>query len=139
MSEVKSIIEYSVDLSEQDAPVPLPTKSYPFEIRSAEVKTSTNTGNEYYSIGLYISPDDYPADYTEGDPDGTILMYNRLSAADKPNARYRVKKFCLAIGAKTAKKIDTTEWIGLTGTCDVGVEEFEGEKRAVVTKIHTSD
>ncbi len=60
-----SIIEYDTDLSEAEAPVPLPAGDYPAEIRSAERKTSA-AGNEYINVTFHISPEAYPADYTEG-------------------------------------------------------------------------
>lgn len=135
MSENRSIVTYSDDISGAEAPAPLPVGQYAAEIIGAEVKTSANTGNDYYSVQVRIHADAYPADFTEGDPDGTVLTFNRVSAEDTPRGRYQARKFCEAIGAKTGKQIDTSEWIGLTCMVEVDHQEYEGEKRAQAKKI----
>jgi hypothetical protein len=133
MSE-SSIIEFSEDIANAEAPVPLPAGDYTAEIRAAEVKTS-GKGNEYFAVTFFIPPEQYPADYTDGDPDGTTLGYNRLQKRDDTSGRYRVRKFCEAIGAKMGKKIDVNEWIGLTATVAVDNSEWEGEPRAEIKKV----
>lgn len=133
MSE--SIIEYSVDLNEQNAPEPLPARDYPAEIRAAERKVSKTSGNEYPAIKFFIAPENYPADFTEGNPNGEVLDYNRLSLADTPQARYRMRKFLEAIGGPLGKSLDLNALVGLTATVTIDHEEFEGVKRAVITKV----
>lgn len=134
MSDTPSIIEFSEDLSNAEAPAPLPKSDYPFEVRSAEKKTSAK-GNEFASIVLFIAPEAYPADFTEGNEDGTMLTYNRLMLSDTPQNRYRVRKFLEAVGAKTGKKLDLNDLIGLNGIVSVDHEMYEGENRAVAKKI----
>lgn len=136
MSEVTTIVEYGEDISDAVAPDPLPAKEYPGEIRSAEVKTSTNTGNRYYSVGLFISPENYPADYnSENAPDGRTFQYNLLSAEDTPNARYRLKKFLEQVGLPMSKRIDVNEWIGQQVTVELKHGSWQGEVREEVAKI----
>lgn len=130
-----SIIEYSTDISTQEAPVPLPVRTYPAVIRKAEAKTSEK-GNRYASLSLFISPDDFPADYpTENAPDGVNLPFNRMVLEDNAAARYRMKKFCETIGAPTGKRIDLSQWINLSVQVSVKHETYEGEVRAVAEKI----
>lgn len=133
MSE-NSIIEFSEDISNAEAPVPLPPGDYTAEIRAAEVKESAK-GNQYFAVTFFIQPEQYPADYTDGDPDGTTLSYNRLQKRDDTAGRYRVRKFCEAIGAKMGKKIDVNDWIGQTATVAVTNSEYEGEQRAEIKKV----
>lgn len=136
MSEVKSIVEFSEDVATQEAPVPLPVGDYPAEIRGAEVKTSASSGKEYGSVQFFIAPESYPADFTEGDPDGMVLTFNRVSVQDTPAGRHRLRKFIEAIGAKPVKtKLDMNEWVGLTATVTIVHDEYEGEKRAVISKV----
>lgn len=136
MSEV-SILEYSEDISTAEAPPPIPVGEYPATIEAVEQKTSATSGNEYLSVALVIAPDDYPADF-DGDmyPDGVRLMHNRLITEDSPRARYRMRKWCEAIGAKTGKNIDPTEWIGLNCVVGVAHEPWEGEQRATIKKVN---
>jgi hypothetical protein len=135
MSEVNSVLEFSEDISNAEPPVPLPVGDYPAEIRGAEKKTSQRTGNDYIKVDFFVAPENYPADYTEGNPDGEILSFMRLSAEDTPRARHRMRKFCEAIGAPTGTKVDLNGWVGLTATVSIAEEEYEGEKRAVIAKV----
>jgi len=136
MSEA-SIIEFSEDLSNAEAPAPLPEQDYPFEIRAAEKKQS-NKGNDYLALTLFIAPESYPVDFTDGDPDGSSLSYNRVQLEDNQRNRYRLRKFLEAVGAPLSSKIDLNGLVGLTGTVTVKHEEYEGETRAVAAKISAS-
>jgi len=135
MTEQTSIIEYTSDLSEAEAPVPLPAGDYPAEIRSVERKTSSK-GNDYINVTFMIAPEAYPADYTEGSEEGTILSYGRLSPDENQRARYNMRKFCEAIGAKMGKSLDLNEWVGLSAIVTVAHETYEGEDRANIKKVN---
>lgn len=134
MSE-HSIIEYSEDISTAEAPEPLPVGDYPAEIRAAERKTSAK-GNPYGAVTFFIAPENYPADFTQGDPDGMSLAFNRVPVDDTPAARYRMRKFCEAIGAPTGSRVDMNEWIGLTAVVSITHDTYEGETRAVISKVN---
>lgn len=134
MSEVQSIIDYNEDLGNAEAPVPLPIGDYTADIRSAEVRTSPK-GNQYIAVAFYISPDSYPADFTEGNADGETLTFMRLSPENTIRARYQMKKFCEAIGAKLGKTIDLNDWIGLTAVVEVAHSTYEGDARAEIKKV----
>jgi len=135
MSDAMGILEFSEDVGSQDAPVPLPAGDYTAEIRAAAKKTSATTGNDYVQVTFFIQPDQYPADYSEGDPDGQALTFNRVSTQDTPAGRYRLRKFLEAIGAKMGKSIDLNDWVGLTATVKVDSETYEGETRAVIKSV----
>jgi hypothetical protein len=134
MSEVSSIIEFDEDIANAEAPVPLPVGDYPAEIRGATKKTS-GAGNDYAQVTVFIAPEAYPADYSEGDPDGTTLTYNRVSLMNTPAARHRLRKFLEAIGAPAGKTIDLNDWVGRSATVAVQHDTYEGETRAVVGKV----
>jgi len=131
-----SILSYSQDISTQEAPPPLPVGPYPAEIVSAVRRISQTSGNEYVSVQFRVHPDAYAADYTEGDPDGTVLTYNRLLTADTPRDRYRMRKFVEAIGGRSGRDVDLNDWLGMTASIEVGESEYEGEKRAEIRKIN---
>lgn len=133
-NNVSSIIEFSEDVANAEAPVPLPKGDYPAEIRGAVRKTS-QAGNEYARVTFYISPDSYPADFTEGDEDGMTLDYNRVTLQDTPAGRHRLRKFGESIGAPLGKQIDLNDWVGRTATVTIDHDTFEGETRAQITKV----
>ncbi len=134
MTEQSSIIEFSEDIANAEAPVPLPVGDYPADIRSA-VRKRSNAGNEYAQVGFFVAPESYPADYSEGDPDGMLLYYQRVSLQDTPAARHRLRKFLEAIGAPAGKSVDLNDWVGRTATIAVQHDTYEGETRAVVGKV----
>lgn len=134
MSELPMIIEYTEDLSEATEPQPLPAGDYTGEIRGVEAKTS-DKGNRYISVAFFIEPEQYPADYTDGNPDGTTMSYNRLSPEANQRARWNMKKFCEAIGVPLTSKIDLNEWIGKTAIIEVINGSYEGSPTAQIKKI----
>ena len=130
-----SVIEFDEDISQAEAPVPLPVGDYPAEVRSAVQKSAASTGNPYASVGFFISADAYPADYTEGEPDGMLLTFNRVSLQNTPAGRHRLRKFIEAIGAPAGSKIDLNDWIGRSATVTITHDTYEGEVRANVAKV----
>lgn len=133
-----SVIEFEEDISQAEAPVPLPVGDYVGEIRSATQKTGQSSGKPYAAVQFFIPADQYPADYTEGEPEGTMLSYNMVSLANSPNARFRLRKFLEAIGAPGGKKIDLNDWIGRTATVSIQHGQFEGVPKAEIAKVVAS-
>lgn len=133
-SGMPSVVEFDDDISQAEAPVPLPVGDYQAEIRGATQKTSQN-GNPYASVQFFIPAEQYPADYTEGEPDGSVLTYNRVSLQNTPASRHRLRKFGEAIGAPLGKKIDLNDWVGRTATVTVQHDTYEGEQRAAIGKV----
>lgn len=136
MSEAPSILSYASAIADAEPPVPLPVGDYPAEIRGAAIKTSQRSGNTYVSISFFVAPEHYPADYTDGNADGELLTYNRLVYEDSPRGRHRMRKFTESIGApNSGTDVDVNTWVGLSANLAIGVEEFEGEPRAVIQKV----
>lgn len=131
-----SLIEYSVDLEQQTEPQPLPVNTYPGSIESAEVKQTKDGSGEYLSLGIRISTDAYPADYADGDPDGTLMYFNRTPVADAPRARWLMKRLRTACGLPTrGRTIDPYDFVGLTVNVAVEHNEWEGERRAQIARV----
>lgn len=129
-----SIIEYDVSLADAEAPVPLPIGDYAAEVRGAEIKTSAK-GNKYVNVTFFIPPEQYPADFTEGNPDGMTFTYGRLSPDNTTQARWGMKKFCESIGAELGSKLDLNDWMGKSGVVSIVHEDYEGQTRAKVGKV----
>jgi len=130
-----SILEFSQDLSDAQPPPPLPVGPYQAEIVSAVWRTSGTTGGEYAQIMFRVHPDAYSADYTDGNPDGTELAYNRLRKEDTPQSRWRWRLFMERVGGPLSRTIDLNTLIGLHGTIDVTHQEYEGEQRAQIARV----
>ena len=132
---VESIIEYADDIGDAEPPPPLPPQEYPFTIVGAEA-TVSNAGNKYVAAALRISSDDFPADYeAEDGVDGMTLYYRRISLEDTQAGRYSLRRFCEAVGAPMGRRIDLSEWHGLTGRVTTVIETYEGVPRTVAKSV----
>jgi hypothetical protein len=132
---LSSVIEFSIDLNDQEAPEPLPAGKYTGTIRNAEVKESQR-GTHYCAVSFHIGADQFPADYKDGGDDGITLVYRRVGLEDNPQARYGCKRFMEAIGAPLSKKFDVSEWVGLEAALEVELDTYENVTRAVVARVH---
>ena len=130
-----SILSFSEDISNAVAPAPLPPGAYPAEIIGAQKRVSQTSGNEYASIVFRINSSSYPADYTDGNPDGTELTYNRLLIEDTPNSRWRWRQFMERCGGPLGRSVDLNSLLGLTATVEITHQEYEGEQRAQIARI----
>lgn len=136
--ETMSIVEFSEDISEAEAPEPLPVGEYPATIMAAEVKVSQR-GTKYAATTFMVSPDEYPADYpADLAPDGKTIIHRRCSLEDNPQARFMLRQFIEAIGATASKKIDVNEWVGLEANIEIEHDEFEGVTREQIKRVNAS-
>lgn len=137
MSDISSIIEYDEDLADAEAPVPLPKGDYTAEIRGAVKKFAKSGDKEYANITFFIDPSQYPADYVEGDPDGTILSYGmgRLSTAGDRKSRWNMKKFSESIGAELGRSLDLNTFLGKAAIVTVINEDYEGQTQAKISRV----
>ena len=134
MDELDSIVEFSVNLKAQDQPDPLPVGKYSGVIRGAEVKMSQRD-TKYAAVSFHISPDQFPADWEDGNPDGQVLVYRRVGLEDNANSRFGTKRFIESIGAPLSKKIDVNEWVGLEAVLEVKHSTWEGTTRAEIDRV----
>jgi len=133
--DASSIMEYSEDISEAEAPIPLPEREYIATIKKTEQKVS-GKGNKYIQVSFYVSPEEFPIDFDESNaPDGVILSYNRITLSDDIRGRYRMNQFCKSIGAPMGIQINFNDWIGLEARVKVTHQDYEGEKQASIEKV----
>lgn len=130
-----SILAFSEDITNAPVPQPLPVGPYPAEIIGAQKRVSPTTGNEYVQVMMRINPESYPADFTDGDPDGTTLSYNRLQADDTGVNRHRWRVFMEKVGGPLGRQIDLNSLIGLTCTVEITHQEYDGEQRAQIARV----
>ena len=132
--ELPTILEFSVDLAKAEAPEPLPVGNYRGVVKSTKQRES-QAGNRYVEVGMTVSPDQYPVDFKDGNPDGTLLFFRRVSAENTPAGRYSCRRFCEAIGAPLSKSPDISEWVGLEAGVEVGHDTHEGVTRAAINRV----
>lgn len=138
MSELGSILDYSDDIADAEAPRSLPAGDYPATITGAAVGTSQASGKPRVDVSFTIAPDDFPADYEDADAfaDGKIV-HAYIGAADDKAARFRMRKFVEAIGAPAGSKIDVNDWVGRKAVITIKPEDFEGVERERYVKVES--
>lgn len=135
MSGSTSIMRFSQDIASAEAPPPLPARAYHAEVIGASIRPAASSGVPYLNLQFRISADQYPADYTDGDPDGTVMYYNRLQATDTPQSRYRWRQAMTRLGGPLSMEVDVNSLIGLWANIEVVHQEYEGEMRAQISKL----
>lgn len=130
---LNSVIEFDEDLNGVEAPKPLPMGTYDATIQSAEV-TKSKSDRPMVKVSFLISADQYPADFTDGNPNGTILT-KFLMADMSAQSKFAMKRFCMAIGAPMSNQVDVNSWIGLPAKVEVINELYEGNLTARLNKV----
>lgn len=129
MPDISSVYEFSQDIASAEAPPPLPVGEYRASVRSVEAAVSKSSGKPMMVLTYNISPDQYPADYTEGNADGeTLTYYHPLE--DTPRNRFRLRKFCEMHGVAASRRINLPDFIGQDVIMNVSHEDYQGLPQA---------
>lgn len=134
MSDLGSVYEFSEDLSKQEQPMPLPVGDYRATVQGVEQAISKNSGKRMMVLTYTVAPDQYPADYTEGNPDGEQFKVY-VSLTDDARTRFRIRKLCEMHGVTPARTLNLPDFIGQEVIVNVTHEEYQGEQRARVAPI----
>ncbi len=134
--DLGSIIEYTDDIDDAEAPLPFPEGSYDAEVKAVEAKYSSNN-KKYAAISFFIPVEAYPADYPlEEAPDGLVLIYRKLSLENNKMSRFNLKRFIQNLGAPpVGRSLDLSQWVGLRAKIIVKHDTWEGTTRPTVDKI----
>lgn len=131
-SNAPTLFQFEQDISQQEAPQPIPIGTYRAVIRNVVAAPGKKDPSSFNAeVHFHIGPDQYPVDYQEGDADGTTLRFY-VSLANRPQSRFMLKNFCTAIQAPMGREIDLTTWLGLEAMIKVDHEEYEGRMMARV-------
>ncbi len=137
-NEIPSIVTFSEDVSDAEAPPLLPKGKYPGQIKSAERAVGTSSGKPYALLYVHINPDAFPVDFDGADayPDGVTLPYRRIGLSDDRGTRYRVRKACERMGVEPpGRTLDLNAWVGHDVTVVVEHTKYEGEDRMEVREL----
>lgn len=132
--EVDSIIEFSENIADAEAPPPLPEREYPATITKAS-REASQKGTSYAKIFFRINEEDYPADFDVNMAPGGKEIMHIIGLEDNAVARHRLRKFCEAIGYPASKRINLADWIGLNAKIEVKHDSYEGVLREKIKKV----
>jgi len=108
--EIPSVFTFDEDVSQTEAPPPLPVGQYIGEVVGCEPKLSSK-GSPMCVVQFRIGADQYPADYKDGNPDGTTLTHY-IVVQDNQQSRFRLKTFVEALGLTVRKEFDPNTLMG---------------------------
>lgn len=129
-----SVYEYSGDLATAEAPPPLPEGEYRAQVQACEMRISKQSGRKMMVPTYIVPPDQYPADFTEGNPDGEKFeAYFVLD--DTARGRFRMRRLCEMHGVTPKRTLNLTDFIGQEVVVKCEHEEYQGETRARVNPI----
>ena len=131
-----SVFEYSSDVSSQEAPPPLPVRTYPAQCTKAEAKRSRNNpDNIVLHLTFTITPDAYPADYT-ATQDATNLLYARQTLnKDDARNRFQLKQLCEKLRVPVSRQLDVQAFVGKMANVKIKHGSWEGMPRAEIDAI----
>lgn len=133
--EIDSVIEYQDDIANAKAPAPLPVKKYHASIVEAKKMTSQAKGTKYAAVTFLVPAEQYPMDYTDGAPDGTKIVYRRVSCELTPMGIFGMSRFVKAIGAPAGRTINLNDWIGREATIEITHTVYEGQTRHEIKAV----
>lgn len=122
--ELSTVFEFDTDVNEAKAPDPLPEAEYPATVQGVEMKKS-QSGKPVAHISLLISASAYPPDYTDGDPDGTVLKDYRTIHTER-RLLFLNKQTMEAYGVRIKRRGD--------GTSAIDMNDLQGQDVLVTVK-----
>jgi hypothetical protein len=129
-----SVYEFSEGLDNAEAPPPLPIGDYRATVQGIDSAISKSSGKPMAVFTYLISPDQYPADFTNGNPDGEQgKVY--VSLVDDARNRFRLRKLCEMHGVTASRTLNLPDFLGTEVIVSVTHEEYQGETRARMNPI----
>lgn len=110
---MESLIEYSINLEDQERPPVLPIGEYIGEIVGVELKYGKESGRPYFNVKFTIPPDNQPADFVEalGNQAPVSLFSMVFGAEDNPVSRFNMKQFCEAARVPLSSRFVASDFL----------------------------
>lgn len=132
---MSSLIQFSQNIADAEAPPQLPAGTYPAICVSAVPGISKSSGNPTLPLQFKVNKADFPPDF-ETDADEVTLIYNRLTTRDTQQDRFRMRKICETFGVAMSNAIDPNEFVMKQVRLEVVQRpDLEGNPRAEIDKI----
>lgn len=138
-----SVLDYDVDINDAKPIPPLPEGEYPASVISADVETSKNSGNRMIKVTHVIRPESYPADFVDGDPDGTKLI-NYIVVEPSPKYFFAIKQACATYGVTVRRlpsggsRVDAQDFVGQDVMVTVGHEDYQGKTNPRIKTVRAA-
>jgi hypothetical protein len=137
-TEMESLIEYSINLEDQERPPILPIGEYTGEVTGVEKKFGKDSGRPYLNVKLSIPSENQPADFVEqlGTQGPVTLFYMVFGLEDNPTSRFNMKLFCEALRIPLSNRFSATDF--LNKECRIQVkhgQDLSGNPRPEVAKV----
>ncbi len=131
-----SLITFSQNIADAEAPAPLPPGEYEGVCVAAEPGLSKSSGNPMLPLKFKITADQFPVDWESGGVDELDFTYNRLTTRDTAQDRFRMKNICIALGVPMSNNIDPNDFVGKRAKLVIETgKDLEGNPRADLAKI----
>lgn len=130
-----SVIEFTEDVSMQEAPPALPARTYLATCTAASQKVSSSKPeNTLLNLEFTIDPSCFPADFPETEP---VKLYWNRNTVNKNTARerYQLKLLCDKMKVVVTRKLDVNDFIGKQVNLKVKNGSWQGVPRAEIDAI----
>jgi hypothetical protein len=130
-----SLLEFSSNIADAEAPPQLPAGEYPAICVAAAPGISKSSGNPVLPLTFKVNKSDFPADFDTDAEEVTVIL-NWLTVRDTQQDRFRLRKVCEALGVPMSNKIDANDF--LNRQCRVKIEQQaapDGTMRANIREV----
>lgn len=131
--ELPSIVEYQEDIANAEPPKPLPKGKYRAVIKAATRELSKKESKDMAHVVFVVDSTQYPADFVDGEPDGTRVDYY-VMLGNTPRNKYNLRRFCEAIGAPMGRQIDLNTWLDREAMIAIDHREWDGVDQASIAR-----
>lgn len=134
-----SVYEFQSDISTQEAPPPLPIKSYTAQCTAAAARQSkSNPDNVILDLEFTIMPDQFPADFT-ATSDPVKLHFNRIPInKDDARTRFQLRQLCEKMRVSAGRSLDVNDFAGKMAVLKVKHGSWQGLPRAEIDTIEAA-
>lgn len=136
------IIQLGGNLADAEKPPEIRPGVYPAELHDVQIKTSGNSGNQYFACMFVIPQDRLAPDLQDFYPDGARMFWNRVIVPGQGDSRalWNLRKFVEALGLDSnTNQVDPNEWMGCKVRLRVRSGEYQGEKRAEIQAVEAGE
>jgi hypothetical protein len=135
-----TILEYSVNIAEQERPPVLPIGEYRAVVTSVQKKYGKDSGRPYLNIRFTISSDDLPADFVEAygaNPEEVSSVFFMLfGCEDTPKSRFAMHNFCEAVGAPMSRRINAADFLNQEARVQIEHQKgLDGTDQARIRRV----
>ncbi len=120
MSDMNSLLEFSQNIADAEAPPCLPAGEYSAHCTKAEVGLSKSSQKPMITMSFAVNKSEFPVDF-DGDQDQVVVAFYQ-PVEDNSSNRFRMKKLCEALGVSASNRIDANDFVSRTARIRLAIE-----------------